>query len=200
MMPSLTQQDWRILRPAVYWLGGAMLLCAGGWLLVQAWSRQLARENHALQAKRHTLQTTIAAERLALQSAQADSDDLPHLLASGIGDALPERLVWIENLEKLQHIVPNESMQYRIGPPGPLAQQSRAGNTLLMATPLTLQYVARHEADFSRVHHAVQALPGRPRPVRCALTRNPAEGLMIDCEYVWLAFSQQPAQTTGKTP
>ncbi len=160
--------DWRLIQAPLYGFVGAIFFAALILLLSHEY-RQHAQ--HQL----HPMQTQLNAARAAAASAEADylaaAQNKEHYLmlqASGI-IGQEHRLAWVARLNASTTNRLMTDLRYRIEPQKPLDPSMPNGNSMLYASKMRLQYVARHEEAFSRAHHLFAADPGRAVPLRLRL-------------------------------
>lgn len=200
MKHALDWQNLRLLQNPVSWLIASLLFAATGGLIAQGLSRHLAHRQDALQKQFSEMHAAEQARKIALRSAHEDLHYLPALEASGLQNHREDRLTWVEGLSAINRDHPESPLQYRITAQRLLTPQAQVGNSRLLASILNLKYTVRHEADFSRVHHDLRALPGKPLPLRCSMKRASSAGLDVDCDYAWIVLSQSGRNPAGKQP
>ncbi|WP_028455226.1 hypothetical protein [Chitinilyticum litopenaei] len=189
--------DLRLLAPGLLALALAITLAT---VLAVALLRQ---SQHGQQAQRvHTQELDDLRQQLAQTRRHADwlARHAAEFRALQVQNLLEHehRLHWLEQLDALQLAQPALQLRYSIAARRIVSTAPGEGEAALMASAMTLNYLARDEEDFSRVHARLQALPGRLLPRQCRLARQAASGFTVSCRYDWLTIA--PLPPSGATP
>lgn len=192
-MRRYTRQDWLLIRSEMVWLGSAMLFAGVLLLGTQIYLYFSEQEQRTLHEQLQQVRASADAAQTAWDSVHAYQAQFNVLQKRGVFGQ-EHRLDWIEALANQAKMRPQMQLQYQFAPQTALAQSAPINNVQVYASAMRINFLARHELDFSEFTQWLGTLPGYVAPTSCLLRRAESSGLVIHCEYAWLTVAPIKAE------
>lgn len=204
-LKNIPIRDWRLIHSHVVWLVAAMLFTGVALLLSQGYLQYNQRQLAPLQKQLREVRDAADAAQIALNAAQDSQQRYAELTQRGAIGNQEHRLDWVESFTALKKDDPALKFSFKIDAQRQLEHTQPVGSSALYASVMNVKYEARHEGQFSFLHHRIQQLPGWAAPLKCEMQRaaqtdaieghapNMVSRLLIDCDYEWLSIAPVPA-------